>query len=85
MLRIKKEEETRMKRVKGAWWCRKNERKALEAQCLGSEFIEAHGRYTGPFPSLAHDPTLHPQVALLILDKIMTKTGSFSMLTSKSM
>ncbi len=32
---------------------------ALEAQCLGSEFKEARGRYAGPFPSLACDPTLH--------------------------
>ena len=32
--------------------------KALEAQRLGSEFAEARGRYAGPFPSLACDPTL---------------------------
>ena len=55
----KEEEEMRMKRVKGTQWCGKNERKVLEAQCLRSEFEEAHGRYAGPFPSLAHDPTLH--------------------------
>ncbi len=33
----------RTKRVKGTQWCRKNGRKALEAQRLGSEFEEAHG------------------------------------------
>ncbi len=37
--------------------CRR--KKALEAQRLGSEFVEARGRYAGPFPSLARDPTLH--------------------------
>ncbi len=46
----------RTKRVKGAQWCGKNGRKVLEAQCLGSEFIEACGWYTGPFPSLVSRP-----------------------------
>jgi hypothetical protein len=54
----------RMKNAK-EWDSAKNVRKegekALEEQQLGSEFKEARGRCAGPFPSLAHDPTLHPR------------------------
>jgi hypothetical protein len=38
---------------------RKEGEKVLEEQRLGSEFEEARGRCTGPFPSLVRDPTLH--------------------------